>query len=66
MILALCLLAGYFTIGLGLGVWIVWNNLARFHGGGFQWKRMAWHIGKIMLLWPVAMLEMILLKDTKP
>jgi hypothetical protein len=50
--------AVYFTIGFALGVWIVFTNLARFHGGGFQYKRMANHVLLVTLLWPMTIAEM--------
>lgn len=50
-------LATYFAIGFGIGLYIVITNLARFHGGGFQWKRMANHIGMLTLFWPAAIVS---------
>jgi len=52
-------IATYFAIGLCLGVYIVATNLARFHGGGFQWRRMARQVTTVMLLWPMALAEII-------
>lgn len=51
--------ATYFLIGAAVGVYIVTTNLARFHGGGFQWRRMAGYVGLIAVFWPGALLEHI-------
>lgn len=46
----------YFVIGAAFGVYTVVSNLAHFHGGGFQWKRMAGHIGAVTIAWPMVLL----------
>lgn len=53
------IVAGYLVIGLALGAWIVWSNLARFFAAGFQWKRMIKHVAMVMLFWPLAALELL-------
>lgn len=52
-------IATYFVIGICLGFYLVITNLARFHGAGFQWGRMAFHIGLVTVFWPAAVGEMI-------
>lgn len=52
-------LATYFAIGLAVGVYLVATNLARFHGAGFQGRRILGHVGLIMLFWPGAILEIV-------
>lgn len=42
----------YLTVGGGFGIWMVVTHLDRFHGGGFQWRRMAGHILLLMFFWP--------------
>lgn len=49
----------YFTIGFSMGLYIVITHLDRFHGGGFGWRRMADHVGKLTLFWPAAVLEFL-------
>jgi hypothetical protein len=50
----------YLVIGFCIGCYVVITNLAHFHGAGFQWKRMAKHIGQTSLLWPMAVAEFVL------
>lgn len=45
----------YLGIGVLVGLFIVVKNLARFHGAGFQWVRMAKTVGAVALVWPVAL-----------
>lgn len=54
-------LATYFLIGIGIGIgiYIVATNLARFHGGGFQVRRMIGSVMLIMIFWPGSILELI-------
>lgn len=47
----------YLAIGVGVGIYVVMTNLARFHGGGFQWARMAQYVMLLALLWPGAVEE---------
>ena len=51
--------ATYLLIGAGMGVYIVMTNLARFHGAGFQVRRMVGHVGLIAVFWPGSILELI-------
>lgn len=51
--------ASYFFVGIATGIYIVVTNLARFHGGGFQVRRMIGHVALISVFWPGAVLEMI-------
>lgn len=43
----------YLTIGLFIGVHNIVSYLSHFHGGGFQWRRMARQIVMIALVWPI-------------
>lgn len=47
------ILALYLSIGFILGLVVVWSNLARFFVAGFRWKRMAVHVAKVTVAWPL-------------
>lgn len=42
----------YLVIGFILGTAIVFTNMDRFHGAGFQVKRMIKHILLVSFFWP--------------
>lgn len=50
----LAAVATYLAIGFAVGLYVVISNLDRFHGGGFQWKRMAKHVSLLTVFWPAA------------
>lgn len=52
-----CAVLLYLLIGAAMGAYVVSTNLARFHAGGFQKRRMAQHVLLCMVAWPAAILE---------
>jgi len=53
MEIVLLFLPIYLSIGLVCGIANVLQNLARFHGGGFHWKRIAKYLLLFAFLWPL-------------
>lgn len=60
LLIGLVVTSVYFGIGVLIGIGATLANLARFHGAGFMWGRMAKYIAIIALVWPVALVELVL------